>query len=257
MNNYSIQSQFFAIVLLLICGCSGETTDVTPIQIESASNTSSTDFNILFIGNSHSRVNNLPNLVKILIETGMQDKNVDAQVAPYSGFLAEHLAIGSTKDLVESRAWTHVILQAQKYSSSGLYSYPTTAAENWIRIAKARNATPLLFPEWPRRGNFEEGQRVYDLHLYIASQEPACVAPIGLVWDQVITTHPSIVLHAPDGNHSSLAGALLTSYVFYQIITGNLASSLPYTNQVDVSSFVQKQLRDIASSVTSQYTCPD
>lgn len=214
------------------------------------------DFDLLFIGNSHSRFNDFPNLVKTLIETGVSGKSVNAQAAPASGFLDEHLANGSTKELVESKAWTHVILQAQKYSSSGRYSYPTTAAENWIRIIRSINAAPLLFPEWPRRGNFEEGQRVYELHLQIASQEPACVAPIGLVWDEVIATYPGLVLHAPDGNHSNLAGALLTAYIFYQVITDKPASGLPYIAQINISADVQKQLRDTASTITKQYPCP-
>ena len=255
MKYCSGHTQFFAILMLLLCGCSGKGTDDTSTNIDIGT-TPEADFDLLFIGNSHSRVNGLPLLVKTLIERGEPGKTVNAQAAPANSFLVEHLANSSTNELVESKAWTHVILQAQKYSSSGLYSYPTNAAESWIRIIKSKNAIPLLFPEWPRRGNYEEGQRIYDLHLYIASQEPACVAPIGLVWDEVIATYPALVLHAPDGNHSSLEGALLTAYIFYQVITDKQASALPYIEQINVSSFVQKQLRDIASAITNQYPCP-
>ncbi len=36
----------------------------------------------------------------------------------------------------------------------------------------------MMFPEWPRRGNTEEGQRVHELHLQIAAlaQMPQSIA---------------------------------------------------------------------------------
>ncbi len=213
------------------------------------------DYELLFIGNSHSSVNDLPGLVATLIETGLPSKSVNTENAAGWGFLADRVNDGVTLEKIQSKNWTYVILQAQKYSSSGLYSYPTDAAESWIIVIKDQNAIPVLFPEWPRRGNFEEGQRVHDLHLYIASQEPACVAPIGLVWDEVRIRYPEINLHAQDGNHSNLTGALLTAYVFYQVFTGKQSSELPYINQIAVTDVIQQQLREVASEVVNENLC--
>jgi hypothetical protein len=93
------------------------------------------DYEILLIGNSHSSRNNLPGLLAILIETGLPSKTVHARTAPGWGFLVVHLQDNKTQKLLQSQTWTHVILQAQKYSSSGRYFYPTTAAEELIRRA--------------------------------------------------------------------------------------------------------------------------
>ena len=215
------------------------------------------DYEILLIGNSHSSRNNLPGLVAILIETGPPSKTVHARTAPSWGFLVDHLQNKKTQRLLESQSWTHVILQAQKYSSSGRYYYPTTAAEELIRRAKLQDAIPIMFPEWPRRGNSEEGQRVHELHLQIASREPACVAPVGLAWQLILEQKPSLKLHAPDGNHSNRQGALLTAYVLYEVITGKPAAELPYVSSIKVASEAQEILRNSASeSITEQPNCP-
>lgn len=215
------------------------------------------DYQLLFMGNSHTAANGLPNLVTALIEGGIPGAAASQATAPGYLFLADRINDGVSRPLLESRNWSHVILQAQKYSSSGQYDYPTAAAEEWIRSAKAQGARPILFPEWPRRGNTEEGPRVQQLHLDIASRESACVAPVGLAWEAALEENPGLVLHASDGNHSNLTGSLLTAFVLYQVITGKPASELPDLATVAVSSGTQQALKTVAAEVVAanQQTC--
>lgn len=215
------------------------------------------DYQLLFMGNSHTAANGLPNLVTALIEGGLPGATASQATAPGYLFLADRINDGVSRPLLESRNWSHVILQAQKYSSSGLYDYPTAAAEEWIRSAKAQGARPILFPEWPRRGNTEEGARVQQLHLDIAAREAACVAPVGLAWEVALAENPGLVLHAADGNHASLTGSLLTAFVLYQVITGKPASELPNLATVAVNSGTQQELKAVAAEVVAanQQTC--
>jgi hypothetical protein len=215
------------------------------------------DYELLFIGNSHSSANDLPGLVSTLIEAGLPGKKARSKLAPGWGFLADRIDDDVTQQSLEKRNWTHVILQAQKYSSSGVYFYPTDAAEEWIRRVRAKGAEPILFPEWPRRGNHEEGFRVHQLHLSIAAKEPACVAPIGLAWEASIAAYPGLDLHAPDGNHSNPTGALLTAYVLYEVISGQSAMALPNISGVGVNHANQQILREVASTTVRDHaeTC--
>lgn len=204
-------------------------------------------YELLFVGNSHSRVGGLPELVVTLIKAGVPGKPANATAAPGLRFLSDRLGDGVTEPLLVSRLWTHVILQGQKYSGSGLYDYPTDAAEVWIRLVKDQGARPILFPEWARKGNPDEGISIHNLHLGISSRESACVAPIGLAWEESIARYPQLNLYAPDGNHSNLNGALLSAYVFYELVTGQLADELPYISEIDVSANIQQNLKGVAS----------
>jgi hypothetical protein len=208
-----------------------------------AKNDKAKDYEILLIGNSHSSRNNLPGVLAALIEAGPLSKSAHVRAAPNWGYLADHLQDRSTHRLLASQSWTHVILQGQKYSTSGRYSYPTEAAEEWIRRAKIQGAVPIMFPEWPRRGNTEEGQRIHELHLQIVAREPACVAPVGLTWEKVLRQYPSLEMYASDGNHSNPTGTLLTAYVLYEAITGKPATELPDLPSIKVSPETQLILR--------------
>lgn len=245
---------------LLVVGCASENQEqVANVEGNGGllSNTPIGDYELLFIGNSHSSANGLPTLVTKLIERGMPGKTAHSALAPGWMFLADRIADPGTLQALTGRAWTHVFLQAQKYSTTGLYWYPTDAAETWIRRVRKQEATPILFPEWPRRGNTEEGLRIHELHQSIAAKEPACVAPVGLAWDEAIVRYPGLALHAPDGNHSNLNGALLTAFVFYQVITELNAEDLPYIEEIDVEANIQRQLREVASFIVESYPpCP-
>ena len=200
----------------------------------------------------------MPELVENLIEVGQPDSTVAVNNAPRWVFLAERIGDKVTQKTLESRPWTHVVLQAQKYSSSGQYYYPTDAAEEWIRRIRIIEAEPILFPEWPRMGNSEEGPRVHGLHMGIAEREPACVAPMGLAWQIVIDEHPEIMLYDRDSNHSNKNGAFLAALVLYQSITGRSANELPDISRGRVKAEVQKVLRFAASNAHRALPgCPD
>jgi hypothetical protein len=236
--------------LPLVCGAL--------LAVSNIANAAPDDYQVLLIGNSHSSKNDLPDLIEYLIEIGHPDAAVYVDVAPRWVFLAERIGDKVTQKTLESRQWTHVVLQAQKYSSSGKYYYPTSAAEEWIRRIKTLNARPILFPEWPREGNSEEGPRVHALHMSIAEREPACVAPMGLAWQTVIDENPDLRLHARDGNHSNKNGVLLTALVLYQTITGEAADELPDISKGRIDPEVQKVLRIAASNAHRTLPgCPD
>ena len=202
-------------------------------------------YKILLMGNSH--INNLASMIEPLIKARFPLKEVTISNAPGNDYLAERIDNKSSVELLINSPWTHVILQAQKYSTTGQYSYPIDAAIAWINLSKNQNTTPIMFPEHPRFGNINEGLQVHLLHQEIATIEPACVAPIGLAWDRAIALYPSISLHSGDDNHANSTGRLLSALVFYQVITGESADALPYVDTIDIDEVLQNQLGEVAS----------
>jgi hypothetical protein len=255
------------LVIFAMSGCgggggSGGGSSVTPPPVVTTTvnfdsdaslidNSDAAAFNILLMGNSHSSA--IQAVLQAVIAAGAAPRSVDVQHAPGFKFLSDRVDDGESAELLGSRAWTHVILQAQKYSTSGTVSYPTTAAEYWIRGVKSIDATPILFPEHPRRGNTWEGATLWDLHMGIADREPSCVAPVGLAWDEMTFVSPGLELHQADGNHASGQGAFLTSLVFYPIITGLPVEELPYVSDVGVSAEVQQSMRETVAKILFLY----
>lgn len=211
------------------------------------------EISVLMLGNSHTSAQALPQQLEGLLRARFPGQSVAVVEAPNWLFLDERLSDPLSQKLLSSQPWRAVVLQAQKYSSSGAYHYSTAAAEQWVQAVRRQQALPLLFPEWPRRG-IDETARIYELHVSIARKQPACVAPIGQAWDLALQRHPELRLHASDGNHSAAAGAHLAALMLYATLTGDSALALlPLLPELHgISTALQTQLRQIAADTAAR-----
>jgi hypothetical protein len=245
----------FATLLLAACsgggGTTSSSTEPTPAVAAQVS--------LLFMGNSHTSINGLPQMVAAMVRAAWPNRTVEAVEAPGWMFLEERAHDAPSLALLRSRPWKFVVLQAQEYSSSGLFEYSIDGAVALVQRTRTQGALPILFPEWPRRG-IPETQRIYDLHLSIARQAPACVPPIPQAFDLSLARHPEIVLHAEDGNHSSPAGAFLAALVIATTMTGVAPDTLPTLAGFDIPGNVQSSLRAAAAETVLAYVprtgCP-
>jgi hypothetical protein len=177
---------------------------------------------VLMMGNSHTGLNELPQRLQAQLQARWPGRVVSVTVAPGWMFLDDRLADAASMALLGGQRWQAVVLQAQRYSSSGQFTYSTVEAQALVRRARAQGAVPVLFPEWPRRG-VDETARIEGLHQSIAQAEPACVAPVATAFDVARSRQPGLVLHADDGNHSSPAGADLAARVLAATIAGGVS----------------------------------
>lgn len=197
--------------------------DIDPKSFDSA------DLKILFVGNSHTRTSpeQLGQLFSIL---DPEKKVLIARAA--GGFLAEHAESKHTLEMLHFGDWDYVILQAQKYSTSGKYEYPTEAAITLANDAKSRNSKVIMFPEWSRKGHPAEYLRINKIHDQIAAQTGAEVAPIGQAWTEVTKQSPNLNLFAHDGNHASEIGNYINACVFYMMTNDQKPAIIPAENTV-------------------------
>lgn len=144
---------------MLACGllvaCGGGGGNEAP-----ADATAQADLPVLFMGNSHTSNHDVAGSVTALVRAVRPGKTVLAVRAPASQFLEDHAQDSTTLSPLRLRRWSAVVMQAQKYSSSGQFEYPTAPAENLALEARQRGAVPVLFPEWPRRDHCNAAARV-------------------------------------------------------------------------------------------------
>jgi hypothetical protein len=248
---------------LLLSSCGGGSGDSTPAGSGSTPPPppapAAADISLLFMGNSHTSYNDLPKLVADMVRAGAPGKTVASVEAPGWMFLEDRLDDAATMSLMRSQSWSFIVFQAQKYSTSGQFTYSTDEAKELVRITRQQRAVPVMFPEWPRR-SIDETQRIYDLHVSIAQAEPACVAPIGQAWDLALTRDSTLPLHAADGNHAAPAGTFLAALVLSATITGQSPLNIPPLPQYPVDVSLQATLRGIAAetvqTVPPRMWCP-
>lgn len=207
-------------------GCQGrdnQTTSRSPMEGssgESIDDLKDADLRVLFIGNSHSVP--LPKLLQEIYARQQPSKTTCFRKLPGMGFLVDQLRSPGTTDAIRDGEWDYVVLQAQKYSTTGTRSYPTSAAIELSAIAKEAGAKVLMYPEWSRRDVPDEYIRIRAIHDSIAEATGAVVAPIGEAWEAAaeLSSIEFETLYAFDGNHASKDGSYLNACVFYALMAG-------------------------------------
>ncbi len=203
------------------------------------------DLRILFIGNSHTSGHGMSEMVAALLQEG-DGKHAEVDIRANQPFLVDHAQSQDTLDAIDRGDWDYVVLQAQKYSTSGRYTYPTDAAVALTKRAQDLGATVIMYPEFRRRGQLDESRRVHDLHRSIAAKTKAQIAPVGLAWDRALRESSDLVLHQQDGNHANATGMYLTACVFYSLISGKDPSGLAAPDRVGAPKSVIRQLQQAA-----------
>jgi hypothetical protein len=115
---------------------------------------------ILFVGNSHTYVNNVPDSVRQLLASDGNRRN--ANVRSVSVGLLE-TAGQDVEMAIRSEKWDVVVLQGAQVSSSHKDRYSQAKAISLANLALSRKSRVLLCAEWPRRG-WDETQ--YQLGVY-------------------------------------------------------------------------------------------
>jgi hypothetical protein len=249
----------FVLLALSLTGCGRETPPaaggapgVTVGGEPDADRVRAADVSVLFVGNSHTASQDLPNLVCKMIQFRHPERTVVAHVVGV-GFLDDTVRDPRCREEIESRPWKFVVLQAQRISASGIHEYSRAEGIDLAKRAKARGTAAVFFSEWGLRTVADNGPRHEAIYTEMARAADARVAPVGRAWALALTKRPDLPLYAADGNHEDALGAFLTACVLVGRLTGESPAALaafpyPNTNEAD-----RKVLADAAAAAIEQY----
>ncbi|MEM8736726.1 MAG: hypothetical protein AAGG44_21020, partial [Planctomycetota bacterium] len=151
-------------------------------KLEVDSTEPTVELSVLFLGNSHSTP--LPALLEAMFQRHAPGFSVELKKVSHNGFLAEQAKAEYVCEEIRSGrtdGWDFVVLQAQKYSTTGKFTYPIDGALRLAEIATMQDTKVVLYPEFPRRG-VDEYARIRKVHESIGEKTAATIAPIGEAW---------------------------------------------------------------------------
>jgi hypothetical protein len=211
-------------LLLLICASSFAQTPAKPVRV-------------LFIGNSYTYFNNLPDVFAKLVDASHLKKTDYAMQAPGGWRLKDHWDKGQARQAIQSQKWDYVVLQDQSQLGDEhvIDGKPRiTTDENFyptaIEMAKAiqtAGAIPVFYLTWAKKAVFEDQAMLDNAYFRAAKETKSIVAPVGVAWAEVRSKNPGIELYIEDGSHPSPAGTYLAACVFYATIIGRSPIGLP------------------------------
>lgn len=192
--------------------------------------TAGTTLQVLFVGNSFTFFNTLPDVVAGIARSLPKGPAIQAKMFASGGMTLQwHWATGKAAAAIDSQKWDSVILQEQsalgagtevgegRLSPPGIFHQ---SVRHFVPRIRASGATPLLLMTWARRAHPEDQALLAEAYDSIGRELGVMVSPAGLAWQEAHRLYPNLALHVADGSHPSPAGTYLTACVLYTTITG-------------------------------------
>ena len=232
--------------------------------------------NVLFIGNSYTEVNNLPQMVYNVAQS-MGESITYASNTPGGCTFQQHCT-NRSMDLIRQGGWDIVVLQEQSqypsFPQSQVEAEVFPYAERLIDSVYAHNpcAEPMFYMTWGRKNGDQLNAQYFPIlgtyegmdsmlcerYTYMAETYDASLCPVGRVWRYIRTYYPDIELYQSDDSHPSLAGTYAAACAFYTMIFHNDPNNISYAP--DINAETARAIRLAAHTVVyeqlTQWTRP-
>ncbi|MDD6472549.1 MAG: SGNH/GDSL hydrolase family protein [Bacteroidales bacterium] len=189
---------------------------------------------ILWIGNSYTYVNDLPDMVTRLAgEQGL--KLAPTRFLAGGARLQDHYRNAKVVDALRKGGWDYIVMQEQ--SSNPAQATRDVIADTYhyakLLCDMAKEYSPqghiLMYMTWGHKnGNMQEHEqtdadypldetyenfqsRIITTYVEMAYENKTWCAPVGMAWREVRRQHPEIELYTPDESHPSLKGTYLAA----------------------------------------------
>jgi hypothetical protein len=193
---------------------------------------------VLFVGNSYTYFNNLPEMVRLLSSAAGAGEVEVRMIAPGGWTLADHWEKGDARGTVAREKWDFVVLQEQsqlgdpqtvdglpRVGSPGKVFLP--AATRWAAEATSRGAKPVFYMTWARKASPQDQAVLTNGYTTAATRGGGLLAPVGLAWKQVREEAPAIELFQADGSHPSASGTYLAACTLIALLFDRSPVGLP------------------------------
>lgn len=221
--------------------CPSDEGKPSPLMTSNVAGTPTAVIRILFIGNSFTLQNNLP---QMLVDVASSDVTNTVQLEVRSVLKS---AVNLTQiwnqtkalDVLKSEHWDYLVLQDQScwVCSRSDIDEASSAFNEWVWAASNVSAKPVLFETW----SDEAGNRIYtDRHYILYGLNPddvqqtihndseamansyhMAVVPVGDYWGYIRKQPGAPNLYDTDRHHPSRAGTFLAALLFYRFFTHN------------------------------------
>lgn len=187
----------------------------------------------LFLGNSYTGFNNLPQLVHdVALSAG--DTLIFDSHSPGGFRLIDHSTDVTTQSKIASGNWDYVVIQGQSQepiTQNSNFMSGAAALRNQIKQADSC-AIVMPYMTWGRKNGDASNcasfpvmctyqgmdTTIRNKYLNLTDKANGEVSPVSVVWSYIRQNHPGIELYQPDESHPSPSGSYAAACCFYAAI---------------------------------------
>jgi hypothetical protein len=182
---------------------------------------------VLFIGNSLTQFNDLPEMVRALSDSaGGQPIRVGE--VTFGGFsLQDHWHQGDALEAIDSRRWDVVVMQQGPSSLDESRAELIDWAGRFATRIRAAGGRPALYQVWPMDYRLDVFDRILESYRLAAEGVQGELLPAGAAWAAAWENNPGLPLYGSDGFHPSAMGSYLAALAIYGELLDVSTAGLP------------------------------
>lgn len=192
-------------------------------------------FRLLFIGNSYTYVNSLPELVDALADSiGVK---LDVSSVTFGGVsLEDHWNEGTARALLAREHWDIVVLQQGPSSLLESRVNLLDYAARFNTIIRKAGGRPAFYSVWPDITRPDAFDAARDSYTIAADSLHGMLFPASEAWRSAWSRDAGLELYGPDGLHPTQLGTYLVGVMMAAQLTGHSPTELPAAVTVGGSS---------------------
>jgi len=233
--------------------------------------------NVLFIGNSYTQVNDLPQMTATIAES-MGDAMTYNSNTPGGCTFMQHCS-NNSMNLIRQGGWDVVVLQEQSqypsFPQSQVEAEVFPYAKRLVDSIYAHNpcAEPMFYMTWGRKNGDADNATVFPIlgtyegmdsmlcarYTYMAEANDASLCPVGRVWRYLRQNHSEVELYQSDESHPSLAGTYAAACAFYVMIFHRNPELIPFNGGLDNSTaqIIRSAVKNVVYDRLSDWQRPE
>ncbi|MFH0894837.1 MAG: PKD domain-containing protein [Bacteroidota bacterium] len=190
-------------------------------------------YKVLFLGNSYTYVNNLPQIVHdVALSAG--DTLVFDSYTPGGYQLIDHSLDVTSQTKIMTGGWDYVVIQGQSQEPITFYNEFNSGGSALNNLIKQYNPCAVTMPymTWGRKNGDASNcvafpimctyqgmdTTIRDRYLNLTAFINGEVSPVSVVWSYLRQNFPNIELYQPDESHPSVAGSYAAACCFYTML---------------------------------------
>ena len=198
--------------------------------------------NVLFVGNSLTYQNNLPELVKKIAASDNVRLSYKMIALPNYA-LEDHWNDGIVNTEIKSEKYNYVIVQQGPSSQPEGYKLLEEYGIKFSQLSNEHHAHLVFYMVWPAKTRLFDFPGVYKSYKNAAEQTQSIFSPAGQAWLTVWKTDPDFSLYDPDNFHPNDRGTLLAALVIYGSISGKSDLRFIDLNSIKLANLSSKDFK--------------
>jgi len=185
-----------------------------------------TALRVLFIGNSLTYSNDLPEMVRALAEAS-STRTISTDMVAHPDFaLVDHFTMSDALTKVREGRFDVVVLQQGPSSLAVNRDSLRIWSADWAAEIRAAGGWPALYAVWPSEANFSSFPAVHESYRLAADDVNGLFFPVGDTWLATWQLREDAPLYDADQFHPGLAGSYAAAVVMVSVLTGRTPTSL-------------------------------